>query len=54
MSSRRPYRETLPEEECLTRLRTKAGSQFDPQIVAIFLELYDTGVIERIKRATDA
>ena len=54
MSSRRPYRETLPEEESLTRLRTKAGSQFDPQIVAIFLELYDTGVIERIKRATDA
>jgi len=54
MSSRRPYRETLPEEESLTRLRTKAGSQFDPQIVSIFLELYDTGVIERIKRATDA
>ncbi len=54
MSSRRPYRETLPEEESLKRLRTKAGSQFDPQIIAIFLELYDTGVIERIKRATDA
>jgi len=54
MSSRRPYRETLPEAESLTRLRTKAGSQFDPQIVSIFLELYDTGVIERIKRATDA
>jgi len=54
MSSRRPYRETLPEAESLNRLRTKAGSQFDPQIVSIFLELYDTGVIERIKRATDA
>ena len=54
MSSRRPYRETLPDEESLNRLRTKAGSQFDPQIVSIFLELYETGVIERIKRATDA
>ena len=54
MSSRRPYRETLPEEESLTRLRTKAGTQFDPQIISIFFELYDTGVIERIKRATNA
>jgi HD-GYP domain-containing protein (c-di-GMP phosphodiesterase class II) len=54
MSSRRPYRETLPEAESLNRLRTKAGSQFDPQIISIFLELYETGVIEGIKRATDA
>ncbi|MBI3607212.1 MAG: HD domain-containing protein [Nitrospirae bacterium] len=54
MSSRRPYREPLSDAESVRRLRATAGSQFDPHVVAIFLELHEMGVIERIKRATDA
>ncbi|MEO5657336.1 MAG: HD domain-containing phosphohydrolase [Nitrospiria bacterium] len=54
MTSRRPYREPLPEAESVKRLRADAGRQFDPHIVEIFLELHETGVIERIKEHTNA
>lgn len=40
MTSSRPYREALPEEEALTELRRAAGAQFDPRVVAAFEQIY--------------
>jgi two-component system cell cycle response regulator len=37
MTSNRPYRPALPQEEALAELRRCAGTQFDPAIVAAFL-----------------
>jgi putative nucleotidyltransferase with HDIG domain len=37
MTSDRPYRRALPQEEAIARLRAAAGTQFDPAIVAVFL-----------------
>jgi diguanylate cyclase (GGDEF)-like protein/putative nucleotidyltransferase with HDIG domain len=38
MTSDRPYREALPQEEALDELRHNAGRQFDPRCVAAFEE----------------
>jgi HD-GYP domain-containing protein (c-di-GMP phosphodiesterase class II) len=35
-SQQRPYRRALSIQEALAELRRGAGSQFDPQVVAIF------------------
>ena len=37
MTSDRPYRRALPQDEAIARLRAAAGTQFDPAIVAVFL-----------------
>ena len=39
LSSDRPYRDAWPQKKVLDYLRDQAGKQFDPQIVAIFLEM---------------
>jgi HD-GYP domain-containing protein (c-di-GMP phosphodiesterase class II) len=39
MSSDRPYRSSLPLEEVVTRLREGAGSQWDPEVTGVFLDL---------------
>ena len=38
MTSERSYRNALSEEEALAEIRNNAGTQFDPEIVKIFLE----------------
>jgi len=40
MTSNRPYRPAMPEEEALQELRRHAGSHFDPHVVAAFEEIY--------------
>ncbi len=40
MTSSRPYREPIPEEDALTELRRAAGTQFDPRVVAAFEQIY--------------
>ena len=40
MTSNRPYRKALPEEEALAELRRNAGTHFDPRIVAAFEQIY--------------
>jgi HD domain len=40
MTSNRPYREALPEEEALAELRRNAGTHFDPRVVAAFEQIY--------------
>ena len=39
MTSSRPYRPALPLEETLERLRRGSGTQFDPEILAVFFQL---------------
>ncbi|HEY8909217.1 MAG TPA: PocR ligand-binding domain-containing protein [Desulfosporosinus sp.] len=38
MTSERPYRNALSEEEALVEIRNNAGTQFDPNIARIFIE----------------
>jgi diguanylate cyclase (GGDEF)-like protein/putative nucleotidyltransferase with HDIG domain len=40
MTSDRPYRRALPAEEALELLRREAGSQFDPQLAALFIKIF--------------
>ncbi len=40
MTSDRPYRRALTHEEALAEVERCAGTQFDPQIASIFLELF--------------
>jgi HD-GYP domain-containing protein (c-di-GMP phosphodiesterase class II) len=39
MTTDRPYRARLPEEEARRRLAEAAGTQFDPRVVDTFLRL---------------
>jgi len=38
MTGDRPYRKGMPREEALERLRTNAGTQFDPSVVRAFVK----------------
>jgi HD-GYP domain-containing protein (c-di-GMP phosphodiesterase class II) len=40
MTSTRPYRTALPEEDALAELKRHAGSHFDPRVVAAFEQIY--------------
>ena len=40
MISERPYRRALPHEEAIRRIKQAAGTQFDPNVVAAFLERF--------------
>jgi len=44
MRSDRPYRRALLQEEAIAELKENAGSQFDPLIVKVFLEILDKGL----------
>jgi HD-GYP domain-containing protein (c-di-GMP phosphodiesterase class II) len=41
MTRKRPHRDAIPQEEALKELQCCADSQFDPQVVAVFLQLAD-------------
>jgi diguanylate cyclase (GGDEF)-like protein len=43
MVTDRPYRERLPTDEAVRRLRESSGTQFDPTAVSAFVRLYDAG-----------
>ena len=45
MTSDRPYRDRLPVEEAVRRLREHAGTQFDPRVVEAFLHLLETSQV---------
>lgn len=38
MTSERPYRNSLSAEEALLEIRKNSGTQFDPEIVRVFME----------------
>ena len=39
LRSKRVYKEALPHEECVQAIRENAGTQFDPDLVEVFLEI---------------
>ena len=41
MSSNRAYREALPREQVLDELRKGRGTQFDPLVLDVFLDMLD-------------
>jgi putative two-component system response regulator len=45
MTTDRPYRAALSQEEAVRRLREARGTQFDPQVLDIFLGLVESGAI---------
>jgi putative nucleotidyltransferase with HDIG domain len=52
MTSARPYRSALSHEEAIRELKKHAGTQFDPEIVQVFLHACHEGKITR--SASDA
>ena len=46
MASDRAYRKKMPMERVLRIIREGAGSQFDPNVVSVFLDLHQSGQIE--------
>jgi len=48
MTSDRPYRNGLGDEEGLKRLEAASGTQFDPLVVEAFLAAYAAGIISRV------
>lgn len=49
MTESRSYRQKLSSEEALEEIRNNAGSQFDPTIVEVFLELKDELFLPKFK-----
>jgi len=45
MTTDRPYRNAMPAEEALNRLQNAAGTQFDPDVVAAFIQVHERGEI---------
>lgn len=39
LSMRRTYKPSLPHEQCVEMIATAAGTQFDPRLVSVFLEI---------------
>jgi diguanylate cyclase (GGDEF)-like protein len=45
MTSDRPYRAAMPHDEAIRRLLEAAGTQFDPEIVRVFVDLHARDLI---------
>jgi putative nucleotidyltransferase with HDIG domain len=42
MTSDRPYKHAMEREQAFAHVRQKAGTQFDPDVVKVFLKVFDT------------
>ena len=52
LTTERPYKQAWTDEASLDELRRLAGRSFDPQVVDVFLGLYTSGEIARIREQT--
>ena len=46
MTSDRPYRQALPPQRAIAELEKGAGTQFDPEVVAVFVEAWRDGALD--------
>ena len=53
MTSKRVYREEIPFEEAIERIKEVSGTQFDPEIVDVFVKI-EPAVWEEIKNNVDS
>jgi len=51
MTSARPYRSAMCCEKAVKELRRCAGSQFDPELVEVFLGIIEAGLPEKVRMA---
>jgi HD-GYP domain-containing protein (c-di-GMP phosphodiesterase class II) len=49
MTTDRPYRKSLTEEEAVEEIRRCAGSQFDEAVALAFLRAHESGEIKRVR-----
>ncbi|MFO7996863.1 MAG: diguanylate cyclase [Dehalococcoidia bacterium] len=54
MSSARPYRPALCSEKVLKELRRCAGTQFDPELVEVFIGIIESGLPEKVSIAQES
>jgi HD-GYP domain-containing protein (c-di-GMP phosphodiesterase class II) len=50
LTSRRPYKDAWPSTPAMAEMTTQRGRHFDPQVLDIFAELWNEGVIDDIRR----
>lgn len=50
MNSKRVYRDSLPKEKIREELVRGKGSQFDPDMLEVFLQLFDSGALEAAEK----
>lgn len=48
MTSDRVYRKAMPREKAFAELKRNAGTQFDPRVVEVFLELFGKDAVEKL------
>lgn len=48
MTSKRAYRTPMPLEAAAQEIAACSGTQFDPALVPIFLELFESGVVQQV------
>jgi len=53
MTSARPYRPALCSEKVMKELRRCGGSQFDPELVGVFIGIIEAGSPEKVKMGQD-
>jgi HD-GYP domain-containing protein (c-di-GMP phosphodiesterase class II) len=49
MTSARPYRDAFCDDKVLRKLREGAGTQFDPELVEVFIGLIQAGPFKKAK-----
>ena len=54
MTSDRPYRKGMPIEKAIKIIRENRGSQFDPDIADIFIELYYENKLQPIMKSLNS